>query len=179
MPGLFGFHAYGVERVPVVELPDGRRFTADDPAGHRAVSDALGRTVTLAPEATIPHHDEGPISLLTTASLRTLTTLSGGEPDGTGIDPLRFRANLLIDVNGTGFPEDEWPGRNLRIGTDVVLRVIRPLTRCVMIDMPQDRARVRNDLLKILAEHHGLTFGVFATVEQPGQACAGDVCSWD
>jgi MOSC domain-containing protein len=179
MPGLFRFRAYAAEPAPVVELPDGRRFSADDPAGHQAVSKVLGRAVTLAPETTIPHHDEGPVSLLTTASLRALTRLSGGEPDGVGVNPLRFRANLLIDVGGTGFPEDEWPGRNLRIGTDVVLRVIRPLTRCVMIDMPQDRAVERNDLLKILAEHHELTFGVFATVEHPGQVAAGDVCSWE
>lgn len=179
MPGLFGFRAYLAEPVPVVELPDGRRFTADDPAGHRAVTDVVGRTVTLAPETTIPHHDEGPVSLLTTASLRALTKLSGGEPGGAGINPVRFRANLLIDVAGTGFSEDEWPGRTLRIGADVVLRVIRPLTRCVMIDMPQDRAVARNDLLKILAEHHELTFGVVATVEDPGQVAAGDVCSWE
>ncbi|MEU8244257.1 hypothetical protein AB0C07_38885 [Actinoplanes missouriensis] len=53
-----------------MELPDGRRFAADDPAGHRAIGDILGRTVTVVPESTVPHHDEGPVSLLTTASLR-------------------------------------------------------------------------------------------------------------
>jgi uncharacterized protein YcbX len=179
MRGLFQLRAYPAEPAPVVELPDGRRFTADDPAGHQAISGLLGRAVTLTPETTIRHHDEGPISLLTTASLRALTKLSGGEPDGAGINPLRFRANLLIDVAGNGFPEDDWPGRNLRIGTEVVLRVIRPLTRCVMIDMPQDHAVERHDLLKILAEHHELTFGVFATVEHPGRVAAGDVCSWE
>jgi uncharacterized protein YcbX len=179
MPGLFQFRAYAAEPAPVVELPDGRRFTADDPAGHQAVGGALGRSVTLAPETTVPHRDEGPVSLLTTASVRALTRLSGGEPDGAGVNPLRFRANLLIDVAGTGFPEDEWPGRDLRIGPDVVLRVIRPLTRCVMIDMRQDRAVERNDLLKILAERHELTFGVVATVEHPGHLAAGDVCSWE
>jgi hypothetical protein len=163
--------------VPVVELPDGRRYAADDPAGHRAVGDVLGRPVTLVPEATIPHHDEGPVSLLTTASLRALTELSGGEPDGAGINPLRFRTNLLIDLPGNGFPEDEWPGRTVRIGTDVVLRVIRPLTRCVMIDMAQDGAVERDDLLKILGGHRELTFGVVATVEHPGRAAAGDACA--
>ena len=137
----------------------------------------LGRPVTLVPEATIPHHDEGPVSLLTTASLRALTELSGGEPDGAGINPLRFRTNLLIDLPGNGFPEDEWPGRTVRIDTDVVLRVIRPLTRCVMIDMAQDGAVERDDLLKILASSRELTFGVVATVEHPGRAAAGDACA--
>ncbi|MGW3811039.1 MOSC domain-containing protein [Micromonospora sp. NPDC005113] len=94
------------------------------------------------------HHDEGPVSLITTAALRRLTELSGGEPGGMGVDPLRFRANLLIDNPGSGFPEEGWPGRRLQVGPDVVLRPVRPLTRCVMIDMAQDRAVERNDLLK-------------------------------
>ena len=131
-----------------MELPDGRRFAADDPAGHRVIGRALGRDVTLAPEAAVPHHDEGPVSLITTAALRRLTELSGGEPGGAALDPLRFRANLLLDVPGTGFPEDDWPGRLLRVGTQAVLRVVRPLTRCVMIDLAQDGAAERNDLLK-------------------------------
>jgi hypothetical protein len=47
-----------------------------------------------------------------------------------------------------------------------------------MIDMAQDRADRRDDLLKTLAEHHSLTFGVFATVERPGRIAVGDTCSW-
>jgi uncharacterized protein YcbX len=178
MPGLFGLRAYAARPAPIVELPDGRRFAADDPDAHRAVGEVLGRPVTLAPEAAVKHHDEGPVSLISTASLRRLTELSGGESDGAGIDPLRFRANLLIDVPGSGFPEDDWPDRRLRVGPDVVLHVVRPLTRCVMIDMAQDRAGERNDLLKILAGQHALTFGVFAVVEQPGRITVGDPCSW-
>ncbi|MEV6846113.1 MOSC domain-containing protein [Actinoplanes sp. NPDC051411] len=178
MPGLFELRAYGAEPAPIIELPDGRRFSAADSDGHRAVGEILGRPVTLAPEGPVLHHDEGPVSLITTASLRRLTELSTGEADGVDIDPLRFRANLLIDVPGGGFAEDNWSGRRLKIGPDVVLHVIRPLTRCGMIDMAQDRVRERNDLLKTLAEHHALTFGVFATVERPGRLAVGDPCSW-
>jgi uncharacterized protein YcbX len=182
MPGLFTLRARtGPSSVPLVDLPDGRRFAADDPAGHLAISELLGRPVTLTPEAGIPHHDEGPVSLITTTALRTLTTLAGGGPDGTAVDPQRFRANLLIDIPDTaetGFPEYAWPGRRLRIGPDVVVRVLRPLTRCVMIDMPQDTAPERNDLLKTLATHHDMTFGVVATVEHPGHLRVGDTCSW-
>ncbi|GAA0925866.1 MOSC domain-containing protein [Virgisporangium aurantiacum] len=174
MPGLFRLRAYAADPAPVVELPDGRRFAATDPDGHRAVSELLGRPVTLAPEASVPHHDEGPVSVITTASLRRLGELVGGER----IDALRFRANVLLDVPGNGFVEDTWPGRRLKIGGQVVLRVVRPLTRCVMIDMAQDRVGDRNDLLKTLAEHHELTFGVHATVEQPGRIAIDDPCSW-
>lgn len=178
MPGLFGLRAYATERAPIVELPDGRRFAADDPDGHRAVGEVLARAVTLTPEQNVPHHDEGPVSLITTAALRRLAELTGGEPDSTNIDPLRFRANLLIDLPGSDFPEENWPARRLRVGPEVVLRPVRQLTRCTMIDMAQDQAGQRNDLLKALAEHHDLAFGVFATVEQQGRVTVGDVCSW-
>jgi len=178
MPGLFDLRAYAAERAPIVELPDGRRFAADDPEGHRAVGEVLARTVTLTPEQNVPHHDEGPVSLITTAALRRLAELTGGEPDSTDIDPLRFRANLLIDLPGSGFPEENWPGNLLQVGPEVVLRPVRQLTRCAMIDMAQDQADQRNDLLKALAEHHDLTFGVFATVEQQGRITVGDLCSW-
>jgi uncharacterized protein YcbX len=180
MPGLFDLRAQmpASSGGPLVELPDGRRFTADDPAGHQAISEHLGRPVTLAPETAVPHHDEGPVSLITTAALRAVTGMAGAEADGGRVDPLRFRANLLLDLPGTGFPEDDWSGRRLRIGPDVVLRVVRPLTRCVMVDMAQDHAAARNDLLKSLAEHNDMTFGVFATVEHPGRLTVGDPTTW-
>ncbi|MBB2949084.1 hypothetical protein FB565_008889 [Actinoplanes lutulentus] len=173
MPGLFDFRAASGAPAPTVTLPDGRRFAADDPAGHRAIGAALGRTVSLAPEASIPHYDEGPVSLITTASLRALAALTGDD-----IQALRFRANLLIDLLGNRFAEDDWPGRTLRIGPDVVLRILRPLTRCVMIDMAQDAAAERNDLLKLLAGQHEMTFGVVAAVEQTGQVAIEDSCTW-
>ncbi|WP_433795830.1 MOSC domain-containing protein [Actinoplanes sp. CA-252034] len=179
MPGLFDLRAHtGTAGAPVVELPDGRRFAADDPAGHQAISDHLGRPVTLAAEDGVPHHDEGPVSLITTAALRAVSAMAGPEANGASVDPLRFRANLLLDLPGTGFPEDDWSGRRLRIGPGVVLRVVRPLTRCVMIDMAQERAPERNDLLKSLAEQNDMTFGVFATVERPGHLTTGDTATW-
>jgi hypothetical protein len=47
-----------------------------------------------------------------------------------------------------------------------------------MIDMAQDRVTERRDLLKTVAEHHALTFGALATVEQHGLIAVGDECSW-
>jgi hypothetical protein len=164
MPGLFRLRGHFADPVPVVELPDGRRFAADDPAGHRAVSEVLGRPVTITREAEVVHHDEGPVSVISTAALRRLRELTGEE-----VDPLRFRANLLIDVPGTGFPEEEWLGRDLRIGDQVVLRPRRRLTRCVMIDLAQEDVPEHGRLLRTVAEHHDLTFGVWATVERPGR----------
>ncbi|WP_433725729.1 MOSC domain-containing protein [Actinoplanes sp. CA-051413] len=164
MDGLFRLRGHFADPVPLVELADGRRFAADDPAGHRAVSDVLGRPVTITREAEVVHHDEGPVSVISTAALRRLRELTGEE-----VDPLRFRANLLIDVPGTGFLEEEWLGRDLRIGDRVVLRPRRRLTRCVMIDLAQEDVPEHGRLLRTVAEHHDLTFGVWATVERTGR----------
>ncbi|MFI5914102.1 MOSC domain-containing protein [Dactylosporangium sp. NPDC051541] len=161
---------------PLVELPDGRRFKADDPLGHHAISAVLGHTVTMTPEARIPHHDEGPISIITTAALRALTALGGTELDGTPAAATRFRANLLIDTPESTFIEDNWLGRRLQVGPNLVLRVVRPLTRCVMIDLPQESAHTHSNLLKLLATHHNMEFGVFATVERPGAVTLHDEC---
>ncbi|SCG41146.1 MOSC domain-containing protein [Micromonospora inositola] len=164
MPGLFTLRGHSGDLVPVVELPDGRRFAADESAGHEAVSEVLARPVTIEREAEVMHHDEGPISLISSAALRRLHDLLG-EP----VDPVRFRANLLVDVPGSDFPEDGWLGRDVRIGAQVVLRPRRRLTRCVMIDLPQEDVPAHEHLLRTVAEHHDMTFGVWATVERPGR----------
>jgi hypothetical protein len=169
MPGLLDLRGYGTGAGAVVELADGRRFAAGDPDGHAALSRALNRRVTITREAEIMHHDEGPVSVITTAALRRLGDLVG-EP----VDPARLRANLLVDVPGTGFPEDDWLDQTLRVGPDVVLRARRPLTRCVMVDLAQDHLPEHGRILKTLAEHHDLTFGLWATVDAGGHVAVGD-----
>jgi uncharacterized protein YcbX len=169
MDGLFTLRGHVGDPVPVVELPDGRRFAADDPAGHDALSEVLGRRVTIEREADVQHHDDGPVSLVSTAALRRLHDLVG-EP----VDPVRFRANLLVDIPGSDFPEDGWLGRTVCIGSDVVLRPRERLTRCVMIDLAQEGAQEHGHLLKTLVEHHDMTFGVWATVECRGRLALQD-----
>ncbi|MCM0677654.1 MOSC domain-containing protein [Micromonospora phytophila] len=164
MPGLLSLRGHSGDPVPVVELPDGRRFTADEPVAHEAVSEVLARPVTIEREASIMHHDEGPVSLISTAALRRLHDLLG-EP----VAPVRFRANLLVDTPGSDFVEDGWLGRDVRIGSEVVLRPRQRLTRCVMIDLAQEGAPEHGELLRTVGEHHDMTFGVWATVERPGR----------
>ena len=174
MPGLFDLRGRCVGAGTDVELADGQRFAADDPDGHAALSQALNRRVTLAREAEVMHHDEGPVSVITTAGLRRLGDLVG-EP----VDPARFRANLLVEVPGRGFFEDDWLDHTLCVGPSVVLRVRRPLTRCVMVDLAQDQVPAHGRILQTLADHHGMTFGVWATVEVGGRVAVGDPADLD
>ena len=45
-----------------------------------------------------------------------------------------------------------------------------------MVDMAQGDLPARSDLLKLLADDHELTFGVWATVLRPGNVAVGDAC---
>ena len=72
------------------------------------------------------------VLVLSTASLRTAAQL---HPDGVW-DPRRFRPNVLIDVAGKGWLEDEWVGGTLSIGA-VVLVPLQPCIRCTMVTRAQ------------------------------------------
>ncbi len=83
---------------------------AGTPDADALVSALLGRPLRLAPEADVPHHDEAPVHVVTTAGLRRIAELLGAP-----LDAARFRANVVLDVDGSGFPEDCWDGRLLAL----------------------------------------------------------------
>jgi uncharacterized protein YcbX len=160
MEGLFGFLAVYECDLPRITFPDGRSLLASDPGVHAALSAVLGLPVTLSIENEVPHHDAGPLHLVTTGSLSRL-----------GADERRFRPNLVIDT-----PEDEaaWEGRTLRVG-EATLRVIRQTGRCVMITMAQSELGEEPQLLRKLARDGGEPlFGVYADVVVPGRIKRGD-----
>lgn len=130
MDGLLALSAaydLGPGAGPVVTLPDGRTWQGPDPALDEALTTYVGRPVALAREAAVAHHDEGPLHLVTTATL-----------DRLGTDGAVLRANLVVDAPGLlAFGEEAWVGRELRVGdgsgAGVVLRVREPMPRCVMV----------------------------------------------
>ena len=167
--GLLDLRARLDGDVPTITFPDGRELTADR-AGD-AVSDLLGRPLRLARETTVQHHDDSPLHLVTTAAVRRVEELAGAAPE-----PARFRANLLLDVAGTGFVEDDWRGRRMAIGSEVVVRLGPGMPRCVMVDMAQPHEGLPDDgrLLKALAAIHDLDFGLMVDVEETGRIQVGD-----
>lgn len=167
--GLLDLRARLDGGVPLIGFPDGRELPAD--RAHDELSALLGRPLRLSRESTVPHHDDAPLHLVTTAAIRRLEELTGQHAD-----PARFRANLLLDVAGTGFVEDEWSGGRLAIGGEVVVRLGPGMPRCVMVDMAQPHEGLSDDgrLLKAVAAAHDLDFGLMVSVEQPGTIRLGD-----
>lgn len=128
--------------------------------------------VTLARYSTPPGTfvDLSPVHLLSTASLRNLST------DGTPYDVRRFRPNVLVDIDGAGFPESDWVGGEVRVGT-VVLAVTNPTIRCVVPTRAQPDIERDTSLTRALAQRTNRFLGIYADVATPGTVQVGDQVS--
>jgi len=170
--GLLGFRASldgSAGEAPLIESPAGLRFGADEPAADGLLSAALGQPLRLAREGEIRHHDDSGLHLVTTAAIRQVAELLGD-----AVEVARFRPNLVLDVPGTGFVEDGWTGRELRLGSEVVIRLGAGMPRCVMVDLPQGSLGRDGRILKLLGQERQLLLGLKAEVVRAGTVRHGD-----
>jgi len=125
--------------------------------------------------------DFAPLHLLTTSTLGRIAELS---PYRTARLE-RYRPNIVIRTPATGFTENDWLERILRIGDELTLRVIARTPRCAVPtlahgDLPRDA-----EALRVLARHNRVEpldsldpepcAGVYAEVLNPGRICTGDL----
>lgn len=103
--------------------------------------------------------DVFPVHLLSTASL------GGG-------DVRRFRPNVLVEA-GSGWPEDAWVGRRVRIG-GAVLDVTSRCPRCVMPGRSQPGLPADLELVRSLRRDRQFQLGVALSVVHPGAVQVGD-----
>ena len=193
-PELLGASSTYRDDEPVITLPDGSTCAGPGERTDRHLSEWLASPVSLVPssgeagraeffadatddnsqaiEFTMPdgrYVDAAPILLLTTASLRTA---AGHYPDGIW-DVRRFRPNVLIDLEGDGWVEDSWVGRQIQVGA-VTLVPSQPCVRCTMVTRSQPGLDADLDVFRTLARHHGGLFGVWSDVVTPGTLSVGD-----
>lgn len=178
-----------------ITLPDGMHVAGDEPNADDALSDWLGRAVTLEEASGVPAAnaeffadptddssaaiewtmppgrfvDAMPLLVLTTASLRAAAAIY---PQGDW-DVRRFRPNLLVDVDDDAWLEDSWCGKTLRLG-EVELVPRQPCVRCTMVTRPQPGLERDLEIYKTIARHHSGNLGVWATVGTPGTVHVGD-----
>lgn len=103
----------------------------------------------------------------------------------------RFRPNVLMHCQSEDatFVENGWTGRTLRIGEEVVLRILMPSMRCVMTtlaqpDLPNDpgilRSLVRVNMVDIpnLGKYPcvGVYAGLSRSLSRGGEIAVGDRC---
>ncbi len=170
------------------------RLTATPPPGatlDRAVPDAVLRDGIAAqvpadvieigagsPPGTFV--DFAPLHLLTTGTLARIAELS---PFGKA-DFERYRPNIVIRSINPGFTENDWLNRDLRVGPDLVLRVIARTSRCAVPTLAHGDLPRNAQALRVLARHNRITpmesmdpepcAGVYAEVLTPGLVRTGD-----
>jgi len=195
----------------LINLPDGQIVRSDDQQINAVLSQALSRSVTLknnaAEQSTLEQYwpefegqaaevsseavaadapagtffDYATLHLLTTSSLEALNALY---PEGR-CEARRFRANIIVNTEGqSGFVENEWVGKTLKIGDSVRLLITDPCPRCVMPtlaqgDLPKDpaifkKAIAQNNVHVPFAGKSLPSIGVYARVITTGIIKRGD-----
>jgi len=169
---LLSCRAWTNDSEIMIALPDGSEFPVSSTEAANGLSDLLGRkVVTRSAESTqtIQHEfptaitegegepflwepgteaffDRAPLHLLTTATLSELRRL---QPESV-FHRARFRPNFIIDTDETGFVENDWINRDLKLGS-LKCRVTNHKPRCVMVtryqgDLPKDIEVIRTIL---------------------------------
>lgn len=162
---IFDYAAH-TDGEQVVVTRDGARWRAGSEELDAELSTAMGAEVRMLAEQATPHFDDGPVSVIGTA------TLAWCAERGIDADPRRLRANLVLDTTEP-FVEEGWLGREISLGA-AVLRIVDRLPRCRMIDIDQDGATARGEWLKLLGAERDACAAVYADVVRPGALVVGD-----
>ncbi|MBL8176800.1 MAG: MOSC domain-containing protein [Bryobacterales bacterium] len=142
----------------VVHTPAGDDLEVTDPA----LAQRLGEGVRVIKQYG-GIFDTFPISILTTQSVAGLSALAG-EP----LSALRFRPNILIDTTAADpFPEDQWVGAILRIGSYRCRVDVRD-KRCVMVNVSPTGGAPNPSVLRAIANQRNARFGVYGATVEPG-----------
>jgi uncharacterized protein YcbX len=124
--------------------------------------------------------DFAPVHLLTTSTLDRIAELSPHRK----AHAERYRPNLVIRTTGPGFTENDWLGRNLRIGDELILGVIARTPRCAVPTLVHGGLPRDAEALRVPARHNRVQpvepgdaepcAGVYAEVLAPGRIQVGD-----
>ena len=119
-------------------------------------------------------YDEYPISLVSQASVQGLRRRA---PSSVSLDSRRFRPNFVLG-GCQPHEEDEWLGGLVRIGEELVLRLVARDPRCAITTHDPATGEGDLDTLRLILSYRPSTrapyFGVYGIVERPGSVSVGD-----
>ncbi len=124
--------------------------------------------------------DFATLHLLTTSTLDRIAELSPYRR----ADLERYRPNIVIRSTAPGFAENDWLQQDVRIGDELVLRVIARTPRCAVPTLAHGDLPRNAEALRVLARHNRVApleqadpepcAGVYAEVLNPGRVRTGD-----
>jgi uncharacterized protein YcbX len=112
--------------------------------------------------------DAFPVSVISLQAVAAIGALAGRE-----LEPLRFRANVVIDAPGAEFPEEALVGRELRIGSARVRLDLRD-ERCMVINFDPHTAERDPAVLRAVAQQRAKCAAVYGSCVEPGALRVGD-----
>ena len=132
-------------------------------------------------------YDLAALHVITTSTLDRLRELA----PGSDFDARRYRPNVVLDGThppGTdaGFVENDWPGREMTLGSDVRVAYTFQTMRCVMTTMAQEGLPEDRNILRTVAKNNRIHIdkpevaglwacaGVYADVPAGGEVAVGD-----
>ena len=160
------------EAEVTVTTPAGEKFPIKSDELRQALEARSGKELFLLYDYR-GSYDVAPISLISRQTISRIAKESETEED-----PLRFRPNLLIDLEGgEAFDELNWVGRILRVGDAARIAITEADQRCMMITLDPASAKPSPAVLRCVAQQHKQCAGVYATVLTPGEVRIGDTVS--
>ncbi|MCE4050329.1 MOSC domain-containing protein [Bacillus sp. Au-Bac7] len=164
------------QEYPKVEIttPEGKVLEWGDPALLSELEEKSKRKVSFlsyTPEnVPLGAIEEEHVQLVTDASLDKLHELWGES-----VDQRRFRPNLVLSLKDKiPFIEESWFGKQIKIGSEVVLRLNRHCERCMIITVDPDSSEKAPSLLKTVYKERKNNFGIYASVIKTGKIHVGD-----
>ena len=127
--------------------------------------------ILFAEDHTFSDVGEKVLHLVNLASVRAL-----GEKIGKPLDPMRFRANLVID-GAAPFEELDWPGQQLQAGK-TILTAIGRTQRCAATNVDPSTGNRDLQVPRSLMGLFGHSdFGIYLKVSRGGRIATGDTIS--
>jgi len=170
-PGLNPIPGDPADLAVDVETPSGEVLSIDDPALMRKLGEGLRERETLTLlRSERAMTDCRPVSLFSVQTAHRL-----GEEVGIVLDKRRFRANIFMNLASTsGFVEEAFVGRTLRIGAKVVISILERDPRCAMITIDPDTAERNTAILSEVTKAHDGSAGIYGAVLVEGMVRVGD-----
>ena len=149
----------------VVRTPSGKLLELDDPELGAALYSGGAQVI----KQNRGNFDTFPLSLITTETIAGLENIAGFP-----LNVQRFRPNFLVETNNSKpFPEDQWIGSILRIGS-LRFRLDKRDGRCAVINVDPATSEKNPEVLRAVASQREGCLGAYGTVVTPGKVAIGD-----
>lgn len=171
-PGVTPANPDAEDMLLDIVLPSGEIIPVDDPELLKRLGEGIGEKNQLKlVRSDRALTDCRPLSLISLQTIQQIETELSMP-----VDKRRFRANIYFDFTSanSGFAEDQFVGRRLRIGSKATIMVLELDPRCKLISLDPDTGKHTPEVLRNVVQSHDNFAGVYCAVLVEGILKKGD-----